>query len=110
MCVGGGQRLPPPRLGIDRQAALEGGIRGRATTTSVSTRPRQILHEVGRLTGVPAVLAHGRHDISSPPATAWSLAKAWPTARLELLDTAGHGGPGFTESIAGALAAVSLRA
>ena len=32
LCARGGQRLPPPGLGIDRQATLDGGVRGRLDT------------------------------------------------------------------------------
>ena len=45
----------------------------------------------GSARGHPGVLIHGRMDISSPPDTAWELARAWPDAELVLIDGAGHG-------------------
>ena len=64
----------------------------------------QLLREAGRLAGIPGVLLHGRLDISSPSDTAWRLAQAWPDARLELLEAAGHGGgAGMAERVVAAL-------
>ncbi|MHA4854938.1 hypothetical protein L1080_036330 [Rhodococcus sp. MSC1_016] len=50
---------------------------------------------MGRLAGVPAVLVHGRYDVSGPLDTVWNLARPWPDAHLVVLDDAGHGGTGF---------------
>lgn len=50
-----------------------------------------ILRQIDRLAGIPAVLVHGRLDISGPPDIAWQLAQAWPDAELFLIDDAGHG-------------------
>ncbi|MGR8011986.1 prolyl aminopeptidase [Streptomyces hypolithicus] len=52
----------------------------------------QLLRDAGRLAGIPGVLLHGRHDLSSPYGTAWELARAWPDAELILVDDAGHKG------------------
>ncbi|WP_042394697.1 prolyl aminopeptidase [Streptacidiphilus carbonis] len=52
----------------------------------------QLLRDVGRLAGIPAVLVHGRHDMGSPVQTAWELAKAWPDARLHIIEDSGHAG------------------
>lgn len=51
-----------------------------------------LLRDAHRLAGIPGVLLHGRHDIGSPPDTAWSLARAWPGARLTFVADAGHKG------------------
>jgi len=51
----------------------------------------QLLRDAGRLSGIPGVLIHGRLDISGPPETAWRLSRAWPDAKLVLVDDAGHG-------------------
>jgi len=37
-------------------------------------------------------LFHGRLDLGSPLATAWELARAWPDARLKIVDDSGHTG------------------
>ncbi|MGW5052292.1 prolyl aminopeptidase [Actinokineospora sp. NPDC004072] len=51
-----------------------------------------LLREAGKLAGIPAVLIHGRHDLGGPLEVAWDLAKAWPDARLEIIEDAGHTG------------------
>lgn len=64
----------------------------------------QVLRDAGRLAGIPGVLLHGRLDISSPSDIPWQLAQAWPDARLELLNAAGHGsGNGMAERVVAAL-------
>jgi len=63
---------------------------------------RQLLAGMPRLASIPGVLIHGRHDISSPPDTAWQLHRAWPGSRLVLLES-GHGGHGFPEEFPAAL-------
>lgn len=45
-----------------------------------------------RLAGIPGTLIHGRLDMSAPPITAWNLARAWPGAKLHLVEDAGHKG------------------
>lgn len=69
--------------------------------------PGQVLANTGRLAGVPAVLVHGRYDVSGPLDTAWKLARAWPDAQLVVLDDAGHGGTGFGAALVAALDSLS---
>ncbi|MFI0976023.1 prolyl aminopeptidase [Streptomyces sp. NPDC021093] len=52
----------------------------------------QLLRNAHKLAGIPAVLVHGRHDMGSPVQTAWELAKAWPDARLHIIEDSGHAG------------------
>jgi proline iminopeptidase len=63
-----------------------------------------LLRDVHRLTGVPAVLVHGRLDVSSPLDVPWQLAQAWPDAELVVVDEAGHASvdPGMAEAIVAA--------
>ena len=51
----------------------------------------ELLRNAGRLAGIPAVLVHGRLDLSGPPDIAWQLARAWPGAELHFVN-AGHTG------------------
>jgi proline iminopeptidase len=51
-----------------------------------------LLREAHRLAGIPGVLIHGRLDMGSPLVTAWELARAWPDARLVVVDDSGHTG------------------
>jgi proline iminopeptidase len=54
------------------------------------------LHRIAHL---PAVLIHGRHDVSGPLDTAWDLHRAWPASRLVVLDDAGHGGASMATAV-----------
>ncbi|MCX4554170.1 prolyl aminopeptidase [Streptomyces sp. NBC_01267] len=51
-----------------------------------------LLRDADRLSGIPAVLLHGRHDLSSPYTTAWELAQVWPDAELTVAEDSGHKG------------------
>lgn len=50
----------------------------------------QILEQAHRLTGIPAILVHGRYDMVCPPDQAWALAQVWPDAELDLVRESGH--------------------
>jgi proline iminopeptidase len=52
---------------------------------------------------LPAVLIHGRFDVSSPLDTAWRLHRAWPGSELVVLEDAGHGGGSFPGALVEAL-------
>lgn len=52
----------------------------------------ELLHNVGRLAGIPAVLVHGRFDVSGPPDVPWLLAERWAGATLHLVRTGHVGG------------------
>lgn len=51
----------------------------------------------GVLDAIPAVLIHGRLDVSGPAGTAWEVHRRWPGSRLEIVETEGHGGPLMVE-------------
>jgi proline iminopeptidase len=63
-----------------------------------------LLRQAPALAAIPAVLVHGRLDVSAPPDIAWHLAQAWPGCELILVDQAGHGSgePGMTQALIGA--------
>lgn len=56
-----------------------------------------------RIADIPAVLIHGRYDVSGPLDTAWDLHRAWPASRLVVVDDAGHGGGPMTQTVVEAL-------
>ncbi|MCX2950310.1 prolyl aminopeptidase [Lentzea sp. NEAU-D7] len=60
---------------------------------------RQLLRDIERLHGIPAVLIHGRYDVSTPLGTAWALHRAWPGSELVVLDDTGHGGGSMSAAI-----------
>jgi proline iminopeptidase len=51
-----------------------------------------LLRNVDRLNGIPAVLVHGRLDLSSPLDVPWMLAASWDDCELVVIDDAGHTG------------------
>lgn len=55
-----------------------------------------LLREASRLAGIPGVLIHGRLDIGGPLDTAWELSRAWPDAKLIVVEDAGHLGNAAT--------------
>jgi len=50
----------------------------------------QLIRDAGLLDGIPGVIVQGRYDMACPPDTAWALHRAWPEARFELIEGAGH--------------------
>ena len=50
----------------------------------------QLLRDVGKLKGIPGIIVQGRHDICTPPTSAWELKKAWPEVELWIVHDAGH--------------------
>lgn len=64
----------------------------------------ELLHGVAHIKHIPAVLIHGRLDLSSPPDVAWKLAQAWPAAQLHIVPDAGHtSGDAISEHVVAAL-------
>ena len=54
----------------------------------------ELLRDVTRVAHLPAVLVHGRLDLSSPPDIAWQLAQNWPAAELHIVPGVGHSSGG----------------
>jgi proline iminopeptidase len=64
----------------------------------------QLLTEADRLKDIPGVIVQGRYDVVTPLHSAWALHKAWPSARLDIVDDAGHTGtePGLAAALVNA--------
>lgn len=56
-----------------------------------------LLERMDRVRGIPAVLLHGRRDISSPAVTAWELHRRWPGSTLVIDEGDGHGGASMAD-------------
>lgn len=61
----------------------------------------QLLADVDKLEGIPGIIVQGRHDICTPPTSAWALKKAWPEAELWIVHDAGHSAsePGIVDGL-----------
>ncbi len=62
-----------------------------------------------KIAHIPAVLIHGRYDVSSPLDTAWGLHRAWPGSRLVVIGDEGHGGEQMVSAWIDALNDLSQR-
>lgn len=59
-----------------------------------------LLRDAGALGGIDGVLIGSRRDVQAPLANAQELSRAWPRARLVVVDETGHGaGPAVTREI-----------
>lgn len=54
----------------------------------------ELISGVERVAHIPAVLVHGRLDVSSPADVPWQLAQQWPGAQLHLVPGVGHSAGG----------------
>lgn len=61
-----------------------------------------ILDRIDSIAHLPAVLIHGRLDVSGPLVTAWELHRRWPASSLVVVDE-GHGGAAMSEAMVHAL-------
>ena len=61
----------------------------------------QLLRDVDRIRHIPGIIVQGRHDICTPPTSAYELSKAWPEAELWIVHDAGHsaGEPGIIDGL-----------
>lgn len=50
----------------------------------------QLIRDADKLAKVPGVIIQGRYDMACPAETAWALHRAWPQARFEMIEGAGH--------------------
>lgn len=58
-----------------------------------------LLENMHRIAHLPAVLIHGRMDISSPLSEALALHRQWPGCELIVIPDEGHGGPRMVKEI-----------
>ncbi len=61
----------------------------------------QLLANVDRIQAIPGIIVQGRHDICTPPTSAWALHKAWPGSELWMVPDAGHSAsePGIIDGL-----------
>ena len=63
--------------------------------------PNWIVNSVDRIRHIPAWIVQGRFDVVTPMSGAWSLHRAWPEARFEVIGDAGHAStePGIIDGL-----------
>ena len=64
---------------------------------------QSIFSRLDRIAGLPAVLIHGRRDVSGPAITPWTLHQRWPASELIIIDE-GHGGEIMIDAMVDAIA------
>lgn len=68
-----------------------------------------VLERMERLRDIPAVLIHGRRDVSGPVVTPWRLHRRWPGSQLVVVEDEGHGGPRMVQAWSAANEAMAAR-
>lgn len=53
-------------------------------------RDDQLLRDVKKIRKIPGVIVQGRYDVVCPMRSAWDLHKAWPEAKLVVINDSGH--------------------
>ncbi|MGX7895168.1 prolyl aminopeptidase [Tsuneonella sp. HG222] len=61
----------------------------------------QLLANLDRVREIPAIIVQGRHDICTPPTSAWALHREWPGSELWMVPDAGHSAsePGIVDGL-----------
>ena len=61
----------------------------------------QLLRDIGKIAHIPTIIVQGRHDICTPPTSAWEVKKAMPHAQFWIVDDAGHSAaePGLVDGL-----------
>jgi proline iminopeptidase len=73
--------------------------------------PDDLMDGIARVSRLPCFIVQGRLDLVTPPRTAVRIAKAWPGARLTIVENAGHAAvePGLVDGLVRATDELALR-
>lgn len=97
---GRSERLPPTPI-----------IEGHYIRNDFFLADGQLLRDAHKLRGIPGVIVQGRYDLLCPPKTAYALAEAWESCRLNIVDKAGHAitEPGVMDALTAAVDELASR-
>jgi hypothetical protein len=79
-----GYVVPNPRWDDERYAIAFARLVTHYFSHAAFLEPDELLGNADRLAGIPAVLVHGRLDLSGPPDVAWALARGLAGCRAPL--------------------------
>ena len=51
-----------------------------------------IIHNIDKISNIKSIIVQGRYDVICPPFTALKLSEIWSSAKIEMVDDAGHSG------------------
>lgn len=74
----------------DKMALAVARIESHYFVNSCFLDENQLLDNIAKVRGIPAVIVQGRYDALCPVMNAWELSKAWPEAKLRIVPDAGH--------------------
>ena len=80
----------PGTLNADRSALSLARIEAHYFVHDLFLEDDELLRRLERIRHLPATIVQGRYDLICPIVTADELARAWPGARLQVIDDAGH--------------------
>jgi proline iminopeptidase len=95
----------PPRIDTDAATLAIARIEAHYFVHAGFLAPNELLERVDRIRHLPCTIVQGRYDIVCPPATADTLARAWPEAAFVIVPDAGHSvrEPGITRELVAAV-------
>ena len=100
--------LPQPEVadqfGSDAVALGVGRLEAHYFLNAAFLEEDELIRKVGRIAHLPAVIIQGRYDVVCPALSAWRLHEAWPQARFEMIEDAGHAAlePGIARALVAA--------
>lgn len=86
-----GEVLPDPRWGDDAFRTAFVTLTTHYWANDGFADP-PLLEGMRSIQHIPAVLIHGRADVSGPAITPWLLHRRWPASTLQIVEDGGHGG------------------
>src|SRR5215475_7903560 len=78
------------RLGLCSERIRSVSPHARDAVHGSALLQQRLVHEAGRLAGIPGIIVQGRYDLLCPPAISHSLGEQWREAEIRFVESAGH--------------------